>query len=259
MIKAAKERKGQSGFSLIEVIVVIALIAFVYAVAIPQFNLRTGAEVSTKMSQLAGDVRGAYDLAVLTGKAYRIVFKFNSGDYWLEESDRSDFQLPADKIDREMSESEEKDEHTAFDARFQQFTELAGPSVADPKGDKEIPPASPLLSAKSRLRLPSWSRVEGTEWGSRSIGPYLMIKDMQCEHHGHKLDLGELGADAHAMLYFFPKGYVERAVIHVAFKKSDMVIDESQEPYTIVTNPFEGTAEVLPGYRDIDVHQDRDE
>jgi hypothetical protein len=86
-----------------------------------------------------------------------------------------------------------------------------------------------------------------------------MIKDMQSEHHGHKLDLSELGQDAHAMLYFFPRGYVERAVIHVAYKKSDMVPDESQEMYTITTNPFEGTAEVQPGYRDVDVSQEKDE
>ncbi|MBM4252238.1 MAG: type II secretion system protein [Deltaproteobacteria bacterium] len=259
MITATKEGRSHGGFSLIEVIVVIALIAFVYTVAIPQFNLRTGAEVSTKLSQLAGDIRNAYDMAVLTGKAYRIVFNFNSGEYWLEETDRSDFQLPADKIDRELSESEQKDEEVAFDSRFQQFTELAGPSVADPKGDKEIPPTSPLLTAKSSLRLPSWGRVDGADWSGRTIGPNLMIKDMQCEHHGHKLDLNELGQDAHAMLYFFPRGYVERAVIHVAYKKSDMVPDESQEMYTITTNPFEGTAEVQPGYRDVDVSQEKEE
>ena len=134
------------GFSLIEVIIVMALIAFIYTVAMPQFNMRSGAETATKLNGIAGDIRGAFDLAVLTGKPYRLVIQFNSGDYWLEETDKSNFGLSSDKIDRDPGEQEEKDEAIAFDSKFNDYIEMAGSAVSDPKSGKEIPPESPVLA-----------------------------------------------------------------------------------------------------------------
>lgn len=253
---AAAAREG--GFSLIEVIIVMALMAFVYSVALPQFNMRSGAETATKLNGLAGDIRGAFDLAVLTGKPYRLVIQFNSGDYWLEETDQSTFSLGSDKIDRDPGEQEEKDEAIAFDSKFNDYIEMAGSAVSDPKSGKEIPPESPVLAAKSQLKRAHWSRVDSLEWSNRSIGPHMMVKAMQAEHHGHKQDLSEIGPEARAMIYFFPSGYVERAVIYIYFKKDELVPDETQEPYTIVTNPYEGVAEVTPGYHDYDVQHDKD-
>ena len=245
------------GFSLIEVIIVMALIAFIYTVAMPQFNMRSGAETATKLNGIAGDIRGAFDLAVLTGKPYRLVIQFNSGDYWLEETDKSNFGLSSDKIDRDPGEQEEKDEASAFDSKFNDYRDLAGVTVADPKSGKEIPPESPVLTAKRLLKRAQWSRVDSLEWSHRSIGPHMMVKSMQAEHHGHKQDLSEIGPEARGMIYFFPSGYVERAVIYIYIKKDDLVPDETQEPYTIVTNPYEGVAEVIPGYQDYDVQQDK--
>lgn len=250
--------RDQRGFSLIEVIIVVALIAFVYTVALPEFSYRSGTEVSSKLNTLASDFRNAYDQAVLTGKPYRFVFVFASGEYWLEESDREEILLGSDKIDRDLSEAEEKDEAQAFDSKFRDFLELAGPAVADPKGDNEIPPTSPVLQAKDRIKKPVWSRVENMEWSARTLGPHLLIKDLQAEHHGAKQDLVELGETGRAMIYVFPQGYLEKAVIHIAYKKDHLVPDDSKEPYTVITNPYEGVADVVPGYVDVDVHQDKE-
>lgn len=249
---------SQRAFSLIEIIIVVALIAFVYTVALPQLNQRTGAEVANKLNQLAADVRSAYDVSVLSGKPYRLVFMMASGDYWLEESDRSDIYIGSDKLDRDPTEAEEKDEQAAFDTKFQEYIDLAGQAVMDQETEKEIPPDSPVVDAKDRLRKAQWTRVENLEWSTRTLGPNLMITDMQSEHHGHKQDFSELGAEARAMIYFFPTGYVQKAVIHIAFKKDEMVPDETQEPYTVTTNPYEGTASTVSGRVEVDVHQDQE-
>lgn len=255
-----RHARSSAGFSLIEVIVVVALVAFVYTVALPQFNTRTGAGTASKLSILAGDVRNAYDLSVLTGKTYRLVFMFNSGEYWLEEASKPEVYLGMDKIDRDPTETEEKDEQIAFDSKFQEYVELAGQSVTDPEKDgKEIPPTSPVVAAKESLKAAQWTRVDSLEWGARSLGPHLMIRDMQAEHHGHKQDLSELGQEARGMIYFFPGGYVERSVMHIAPKKDEMVPDDNPDAaYTMVTNPFEGTGVVEPGYVEIDVQNDKE-
>lgn len=251
-IKSPKE----TGFSLIEVIIVVALIAFTYTVAIPNLGIRTESEVAIKLSTLAGDIRNAYDLSVLTGRPYRLVFVMAKGDYWLEESDQEHFFIGADKVDRDPTEAEEKDEQLAHDQKMKEYLELAGPLVMDSKGDREIPQISPVLEAKSRLRKPVWSPVTNSEWGKRSLSPELLIKEMQSEHHGRLQDFSELGENARGMIYFFPNGYVQKAVLYIYYKKDDMIPDETKEPYTVVTFPFEGIAEVNSGRITIDVHED---
>jgi prepilin-type N-terminal cleavage/methylation domain-containing protein len=246
----------KDGFSLIEVIIVVALIAFVYSVAIPQLGQVTGSEVASKINQLASDVRNAYDLSVLTKKTYRLTFNLATGDYRLEESDREDIYLGNEKLDRDPTETEEKDAVVAFDMKFKDYEDLAGQVVVDQENDKEIPPTSPVIEAKGKLKPATWTPVENMEWAARTLGPNLMIKDMQSEHHGHKQDFTELGREARGMIYFFPNGYVQRAVIHIAYAKDEMTPDDSKEPYTITTNPYEGTAETANGYVEIDVHRD---
>lgn len=247
--------KGNDGFSLIEVMIVVALMAFVYTYALPQLNLKTGAEIATKISQLNGDIRNAYDLSVLSGKTYRMVFMLTSGDYWLEQADQERIYLGDDRLGRDPSEAEEKEQDQVFESRFAEFQELAGRAVVDMKDEKEIPPESPVLAAKDKLRQAVWSRVDSMEWGERTLGPSLMIKAMQAEHHGVRQEIGDLGEASRAMLYFFPNGYVERAMIQIAYKKDDLVIDEEKEGYTIITDPYQGTAEAQDGFVDVDVHE----
>ncbi len=257
--KGNEIRQGESGFSLIEVIIVVALIAFVYTVAIPQFSMRSGAETANKINQLASDIRSAFDQSVLTRKPYRIVFELQSGDYWLEEASTDSFYLGSEKADRDLTESEEKEADLAFDSKMQEYIDLAGAAVSDPESEKEIPPTSPILMAKNALKRPKWTPLENMEWSRRSLAPTLIIQDMQSEHHGGKQSFVELGPEGRAMIYFFPSGYVQKAVIHIAYRKGDNEIDDSQQPYTMTTVPNEGVAETVSGYVEVNVHDDRED
>jgi len=236
-----------AGFTLIEIIIVISLVATVYFVALPQFNLVTGTDVAVKLGQLAADIRSGYDTAVLSGKTHRLVFTLATGEYWLEVADRNDPLLGDDKLARDPTEEEEQIARDEFTERFKMFEDLAGQEIMDPETEKPIKPTSPVLEARKVLEPIKWARVEGLEWRPRSIGPYLLIQDMQAEHHAQKQTFEELGEKARAFLYFFPQGYVERAVIHVAYKRGNLEVDTDQEPYTIISSPLDGTAEVVAG------------
>lgn len=246
-------RPGQAGMTLLEIIIVISLMAVIYAVALPNFRVASGSEAATKLGGLASDIRGAFDMAVLYRRPYRLVINFVSGDYWLETTDRRDFTLGDSKLDRDPTEEEEKDAQEFFDEEFQQYVDLAGKEIEDPENSRTIKPTSPVVNAKEKLRPVKWTKVETREWGKRSIGPYLFVQDMQTEHHAQKQVPGDLGDKARAFLYFFPTGYAERAVIHVAYRKGDDEVDESRPPFTITTNPNAGTAEVETGYQEVNV------
>lgn len=244
-------KPGSAGFTLIEIIFVISIIGLAYFVALPQFNLATGSDVAVKLGQVATDIRSAFDNAVLSGKTHRMVFVLATGEYWLEVTNKEQVLLGDEKLDRDPTPEEEKTARDEFDARLKEYQDLLGEGVLDPETDKRITPISPLIKYKDRIAPPKWERVNSLEWQPRSIGPYLLFQDIQAEHHNRKQDFSDLGVKAVAMIYFYPKGYVERAVLHVAHKKGELQIDDSVEPYTIITSPTEGTAEVNSGYEEL--------
>ena len=248
----------ESGFSLIEVIIVIALMGTVFIMIIPNLGIISTSEAAGKLSNLSGDIRSAYDLSVLNKKPYRMVFEFNSGDYWLESTERTDVYISPESMERELSQEEVEEREEIMNDELEEYTELAGKEVNDDEEETVIPPTSPLLQVYDKLRPPKWTKVEDLEWRGRSLGPYYAIQDMQTEHHSRLVRLSEYQDQAKAYMYFFPHGYVERAVIHIGSKLGDYEIDSNELPYTVTTRPYEGLADIESGYIEVDIFEDKE-
>ncbi len=245
-----------SGFSLLEILLVISLIAVLFTMALPNLGFISTTEAAQKLGTLSGDIRAAYDMAVLHQRPHRLAFHFASGDYWLETTDREDFRLGAEGIDRDLSPEELEERVEYFEEDFEQYEELAGEEVEDIENEVTIPPVSPVVKAKERLQPAKWQKVEDAEWSKRSLGPYYAVLAMQAEHHIRRLTLDEFGDRGFAYLYFFPSGYVERAVIYIGEPNAGLE-DLDNPPYTLVTEPYEGIANVDSGYREVDIFDDR--
>ncbi len=82
----------KSGFTLIEILVVIALIALVTTVAIPNINQAYKVKITNSTRELASTIRSAYDEAVLKGQVHRMAFDIAKNQYWVEIGERN-FQL----------------------------------------------------------------------------------------------------------------------------------------------------------------------
>lgn len=242
-------RKREQGFTLIEIIFVITIIVVTFSVALPNFALLTGTKIQETLGQLSTDVRSAYDMAVLHRRPHRLVFMMASGDYWLEAADREKVFIADEKAKRDLTQDEEKDQRDTFEQLFEEYKTLAGQEFRDSDSDKVIKPFSPVLEAKADLTPPSWTRVENTEWKKRTIGPDLLFKLIKAEHHQREQTLSDLGEDARAVVYFFPSGYAEPTVMHIAFRANGNEVDTSQEPYTLIINPYDGTASLENGER----------
>ncbi len=256
LLGAKGHPNAESGFSLIEMIIVITLaVAIIVAVA-PSFTVSEQTQAAQKLGALAGDIRAAYDTTVLSRKPHRLVFAFASGDYWLERTERDDFYMGDDKADRDPTPDEIKDKKAAFEEEFEQYKLLAGKDIEDSEEEKVVKPTSPLLAAKDKLAPVDWKPVEDSEWEVRHLGPQFVIRSMQAEHHGRLQTLEELGKEGFAYLYFFPQGYVERAVIHIAPSEVDDKSKYDERTYTMTTESYEGVAEVTSGYREVDLTRD---
>jgi len=254
--RVSEVSRRDSGFTLFEVVIVVTLLAFIVSLVAPNLNMRTTADAQSRVARLQEDVRAAFDMAVLTGRPYRMVFMLAKGDYWLEEADKEQFFLGDEQVNFDLSAEDEKNRAEDFDQGFKEYEELAGEAIRLADEDDEIPPTSPLVEAKERLKPPTWSKVDSLEWRERTLAPTLIIREMQAEHHARKQLFSELGEDARGMIYFFPSGRMERAYIHLAFRDGDMGIDEKQAGWTVTTDPWMGVAEAVSGFEEVDITRD---
>jgi prepilin-type N-terminal cleavage/methylation domain-containing protein len=75
---------GSRGFTLIEMLAVVAIIALVIGIALPNFGLRTRRAMQDEAGELAANLEFARQRSVMTGVPHRMVIDVEAGEYWLE-------------------------------------------------------------------------------------------------------------------------------------------------------------------------------
>ncbi len=249
-------RKKQNAFSLLEVIMVIALIAVTYALVLPDLTMLESTAVSNKLHRLASDIRSAYDLAVLANKPHRLVFDPIKGDYWIEFTDQENFLLDMKDGGEDLSAEEEQDRREAFEEGFVEYEDIANQEVSVDKFDEPVVFTSPLVMAKNRLMPATWTKVSSSEWKGRSLGPELIIQSMQAEHHASLQQFDQNAENTRFFLYFFPSGYVEKSFFHIYYRTAEDYPDEERVPYTLTTDPYKGVADYQTGRIEVNLADD---
>jgi type II secretion system protein H len=77
-------RQGSAGFTLIEMLAVVAILALVIGIALPNFGLRSRRAMEDEAKQLAANLEFARQRSVMTGVPHRLVIDVEGGGYWLE-------------------------------------------------------------------------------------------------------------------------------------------------------------------------------
>jgi prepilin-type N-terminal cleavage/methylation domain-containing protein len=79
-----RQHFSHSGFTLIELMVVVALIALISVMALPSISSYFQVSLNSATREVAGTVREAYNATLVTGKMHRIAYDLKSGEYWVE-------------------------------------------------------------------------------------------------------------------------------------------------------------------------------
>src|SRR5262245_58382641 len=105
---ATRPRSSTGGFTLIEVMVVFAIVALLVGASVQGFRSLRKADLREATTQLSGSMRYLFDRASTTGKIHRLVIDMEQGMYWAEVSDDR-FYIPREETEQQVREREEKE------------------------------------------------------------------------------------------------------------------------------------------------------
>lgn len=110
----------QSGFTLIEIMIVIALMALVMSFAIPQFGAAIKLNLSNASRQMANLIRATHDEAVLKGSVHRLAIDLDKRQYWVEVGERQFVMLTQEQEEeqRRINERRSEDERAKHKDKF---------------------------------------------------------------------------------------------------------------------------------------------
>lgn len=144
------------GFSLLELLVVVAILGLVFAVAIPSMSRFFGVSIQSTTREIATTIRNAFNGAVVTGRVYRLVYDIDKGMYWVEMGPAGvlvDTEEAKKNRERFGRKKKDKDPSKAKSQGFDLAKAVTRKPISLPLGvafDDVITPASSTPVAKGR-------------------------------------------------------------------------------------------------------------
>lgn len=81
---AGNKLRSQSGFTLIELGVVVFIIAMIAGLALPRAYDMAGLRLRSEARQMAGMIRYLYTQSVFTKNSFMLTFDIEKGEYWVD-------------------------------------------------------------------------------------------------------------------------------------------------------------------------------
>ncbi|MDA0712571.1 MAG: prepilin-type N-terminal cleavage/methylation domain-containing protein [bacterium] len=163
----------KKGFSLLEVLIVLLLMALFVAIAIPSFRSLTKVQLRTSANQMAGMIRDVYNKAAISNKTFRLVFDLDKSEYWVEVSN-DEVHLP------NADDNFEGGKLNLF-------------------GDEETP--------KKYAQPPSFVPEDEEDFVKEKLPKDIKFFGFWADNMSERIKEGQ------AALYFFPGGYTQKAQI----------------------------------------------
>ena len=224
-------RRRARGFTLIELMVALAVAAALFSAVVMGLGALTGAQARKAMGELGAASRSLYDTAALSGNTCRLVFV-------LPKDDSAEFVYRAECASGPVTTSMDRDQEIrdATKAAVEAYRKRGRGNPAD------APPSTYARSSGSTLLdvLDSEkARVEKAAAFSAFTTPEIQPQKMRgvrvsvwTAHQRAKIDSGL------AYLYFFPQGYTERAQITVR---------QGKNVWTLQVSPLTGRTSIVDG------------
>lgn len=218
----ARRQLSQAGYSLIEIMIVMAIGGLLAGGAIVGFRSLVRSEIRSTATKLAAAIRYSYDRAISTGAYYRLHINFEDNTYRLEKADARVLLNTTERASRD-GRGEDRD---IADRRAQEDEQNGQVSGVSPE---LLPPPSPR---RPKFAAYVDSQLKPVRLSRARILSVLTPRQNEAYRSGH------------AYLHFFPDGHTERALIHVG---PDAENPSDDEQFSLLVHALTGRVEVLPG------------
>ncbi len=224
-----------AGFTLMEILVVMALLTLLLGMTIPYVGGVLGVQVRSAARQLAGTIRYTFDEAVLESSNFRIVFNLDRHAYTVERcSGTSTAILYRSAEERERGEERLAEKLRRLEDYAQSRSGMGGLPLADTLlqscSQSQDPNLAPVILEEPLTLLGVWTPQY----------PDVMRGDPD----GPPDDPAE---DQIVVVNFLKGGYVERAFIYLSDGGDDIYTLEI-EPLTGMVNMYNGEYEIPREY-----------
>lgn len=196
------------GFTLVELLIAVAVMALLTAAAMPALDAATGASARGAAGELAGAARYLFDTAALRHQTCRLVMDLDARSWWAEcTKDR----VTASREPVSASDAARAADEEALAERF--------------PDDRDAEQRRLLAKAK-------WGAFSDRIAAKRSLPGSAAFSEVWAEH------LREPATRGKAYVYFYPQGRAEEARVPIV---------DGSNAYSVVVPAFTGRARVVPG------------
>ena len=224
-IIAIPRRSTTGGFTLIEVMVVFAIVALLAAGSMQGFRSLRKADLREASTQLSGAMRYLFDRASTTGKMHRLVIDMETGMYWAEVSD-DHFFIPREETVDNLRKRE--DQEATQDEEEAKKRDQAAKEAENGKG----PPGSSSFDL-SKLEVGDFrpKRARFAAFKDLALKPVRLKKTRVTSVYTPRVT--EPLTAGRAYIYFFPLGQTEPAIVTMSDPTGESV-------FSLVVHPITG-------------------
>lgn len=221
--------KSKHGFTLIEVLVVIAIAATMMGLAVSLFGGTYHTMVKREVSHFAGSARFVYNDAIQHHLFERMVVDLDDQSYWVETSEKPFYVQNAEQI-----EAESKSKKNLFKNSNKKHLETSGLTKAD------APTTADAGAVDGEEPVSNFSLSDNEVVKKVKLNKGVKIRDVVLSRLKEPVTEGQIE------IYFFPTGLTEQVLVH--FSNSN-----NEEPWHVMINPL--TAHATIGSGEIDVQK----
>lgn len=202
--RTRRRARGQSGLTLLEIMVVVFLIGIGMAIGIPSFNNITHARLRKSGTEMAATVRYLYNQAALKGLCMRMVFDLRADTYHVEASADGECLVESEQVSARKAKRKEEDKKKKEKQKQRGKSDVKDSTIGGWSGEKPI---------SLEVKKATFTRYNDSLLKPRKLAYKVRFNGVFTTHQ-RDIYSRKVGP-RYAYLHCFPLGRCERAMIYL--------------------------------------------
>jgi prepilin-type N-terminal cleavage/methylation domain-containing protein len=245
LLKTKSIEASKRGFSMLELIIVLSIIAAIGVLLLPNMNLSFGSRLNHSTRLLVQFLKATYDETNRSYKVHRVVFDFKEQSYWTERLENEGPFRRFEMSSQESSLRDDQEKNMLKNLQEKRDNLLSEQSSSESSSTVTF---DLTLSEEDVLSPDNWALVKTSNLGKRKLDRTLVFLKLKTQGMNEPISYTKDAPALKGYLYFFPQGFTSKAYIQLGLKPTE---DKSQAVgATLFLSPFTGTTFVKRGFHE---------